>query len=331
MNKLTLQNRQEIIDKLKMGESQRKVAILFRCSHTAIQKLWKKYETTGSVENLLKSGRPSITSDRERKLLKRYSIKYPFMTTKNLMSKVNFSKGISLSSAKRILRKYGLIARRPAKKPYLTKGHIKNRKKWCIAYSKWTENMWQNVVYSDEARFELMSSNKKYVRRLKHKRYSQSNTIKTVKKGSKSIMVFGCINYSGQRLLCRCSNNMDSDEYINILRDTVISFLSAANIYMQDNAPIHRSRKTINYMGNSGICYIEDWPPQSPDLNIIEHVWAYVKRELSNYHATTENDLWNKILEIWTDVPTIFIQNLYKSIPRRLKEVLKLGGSNSHY
>lgn len=331
MNKLSIEIRQRAIEMVKMGQSQRKVAAMFGCSHTAIQNLWKKYNMNGYVENLPKSGRPSKTSERERKLLRRYSIKDPFMSTKNVMNNISFTENISLSTAKRILRKYGLVARKPAKKPFLTTRHIKIRKLWCKNYLKWTEDAWKNVVYSDEARFELMRKPMNYVRRLKNQRFLSKNTNKTLKKGSKSIMIFGCIKYDGQRLLCRCSNNMDSTEYVNILKDKVSPFLSSDNIYIQDNAPIHRSKKTLDCLGDLGIYYIDDWPPQSPDLNIIEHMWAYVKKELCNHIITSETDLWNKILQIWNEIPTIFIQNLYNSIPRRLKEVIKLKGTNSHY
>ena len=44
----------------------------------------------------------------------------------------------------------------------------------------------------------------------------------------------------------------------------------------QDNAPCHVSRRTNQWKTENDIPTLE-WPPQSPDLNIIENVWIVIK------------------------------------------------------
>ena len=47
--------------------------------------------------------------------------------------------------------------------------------------------------------------------------------------------------------------------------------------YLQhDNAPVHRSRKTNNFIGSLGINLIP-WPPRSPDMNIAENIWKCIE------------------------------------------------------
>ena len=42
--------------------------------------------------------------------------------------------------------------------------------------------------------------------------------------------------------------------------------------FMQDNAPIHRSKATHAWLNSNGVALLEEWLPYSPDLNPIEHL-----------------------------------------------------------
>ncbi|OAQ28562.1 hypothetical protein K457DRAFT_32972 [Linnemannia elongata AG-77] len=44
------------------------------------------------------------------------------------------------------------------------------------------------------------------------------------------------------------------------------------------------------------------WPANSPDLKIVEHVWAYMKPKLDRYAEPPKKleDLWERVQEIWT-------------------------------
>ena len=71
-----------------------------------------------------------------------------------------------------------------------------------------------------------------------------------------------------------------------------------------------------------------EWPAQSPDLNIIENIWLYMKRELqkSAVDITTKNDLLLEIQSVWRNIELDYIRNLYQSIPDRLDNVIKMKG-----
>ncbi len=75
------------------------------------------------------------------------------------------------------------------------------------------------------------------------------------------------------------------------------------------------------------------WPPQSPDLNPIEHLWDVVEREIHimDVQPTNLQQLRHAIMSIWTKISEECLQHLVESMPRRIKAVLKAKGGPSRY
>jgi len=67
------------------------------------------------------------------------------------------------------------------------------------------------------------------------------------------------------------------------------------------------------------------WPPQSPDLNPIEHLWDKVEWEIHalDLHPTNLHQLQDAILSIWANISKECFQHLVKSMPCGIKAVLK--------
>jgi len=62
-----------IIKKLQIGETLRVVSREFKMSQTSVRDLWNKFQATGKVENLKRSGRPEKLAIREKRVLCRNS------------------------------------------------------------------------------------------------------------------------------------------------------------------------------------------------------------------------------------------------------------------
>ena len=66
------------------------------------------------------------------------------------------------------------------------------------------------------------------------------------------------------------------------------------------------------------------WPPQSPDLNIKEHLWSILETQIRNRFLPPSSlkELEGVLTEEWTKIPLETIHNLYESMPRRIEAVI---------
>ncbi|KAF8642965.1 hypothetical protein AX16_009295 [Volvariella volvacea WC 439] len=108
---------------------------------------------------------------------------------------------------------------------------------------------------------------------------------KKVKHGGGHVMVWGCITSSGLGRLVRIEGNMNRFLYVEILDDDLLGSLKDLKIkkkdiyFQQDNDPKHTSGHAQDFFNAQGLDVLS-WPPNSPDMNIIEHVWDYLDRRV---------------------------------------------------
>ena len=69
-------------------------------------------------------------------------------------------------------------------------------------------------------------------------------------------------------------------------------------------------------------------PPNSPDLNIIENLWAYTQEKLSDRRFTTTSGLYKCLKDVWAAVPNTVLRNLVADMPRRLRLIRRAKGDN---
>ena len=80
-----------------------------------------------------------------------------------------------------------------------------------------------------------------------------------------------------------------------------------------------------------------EWPPNSPDMNPIEKVWARVKGILCSNWAEppvrTSDKLWNRVLNAWQEVAMDedLFHNSVDSMPHRMRTIVNAGGLWTKY
>ena len=251
---------------------------------------------------------------------------------------------VSLSTVRRRLRDAGLIAKRIVKRPALRRKHIRGRLHFVRKYKEWTDKDWARVVWSDECKINrICSDGHRWVWDDVPGRITTRSVQGTVKFGGGNVMVWACMSCDGPGYIARIDDTMDSTLYIKILQEDLHMSVKEWKLAMKeivfqhDNDPKHTAKVTKQYLESINMTEAENrllyWPSQSPDLNPMEHMWAYLKKQLGRYPTRPESceELWKRISVEWYRIPVEFCESLISGMPRRLRAVYSAKGKNTKY
>ncbi len=226
----------------------------------------------------------------------------------------------------------GYSSRRPHRVLLLSAKNRKQRLQFTQAHQNWTIEDWKNVAWSDESRFLLRHSDGRVrMRRKEHESMDPSCHVSTVQAGG-GVMVWGILSWHTLGPLVPIEHCLNATAYLSIVADHVHPFMttvytSSDGYFQQDNAPCHKAQIISDwFLEHDNEFTLLKWPPQSPDLNPIEHLWDVVEREICIMVM-----LLPAIMSIWTKISDECFQHLVESMPRRIKEVLKAKGHPIRY
>ncbi|GFW47617.1 transposable element Tcb1 transposase [Trichonephila clavipes] len=108
--------------------------------------------------------------------------------------------------------------------------------------------------------------------------------------------------------------------------------MGAEFLFMDDNARPHHANIVDECLQSEDITRM-DWPPYSPDLNSIEHVWDMLGRRFAVCQPppTCLPELRRALLDEWCNIPQIQIHNLMLSMARRYKACIESSGRHTPY
>ena len=190
----------------------------------------------------------------------------------------------------------------------------------------------RRIIFSDESRF-VIGSDRHWVWRRKGDNSPEVYASK--EKYPASVMIFGAIGFNYKSNLVLIRSTINSELYQQILTDSkVLEYLSQPAssdlIFQQDGASCHNSNVDfIRIYGN----FLDKWPSNSPDLNVIEHLWANVKKRVEEVNPPDIESLIETIKSAWDGISIITINNLVDSFLKRCALCLKYKGEslNGHF
>lgn len=123
----------------------------------------RKYQTSGSVSNKQRPGRPKITTPAEDRAMVITSKRNRRKTAPEIAAEMNISrpKPVSVTTVKRRLRQAGLYGRIAMWKPLFSKENLAKRLAWVREHTDWALEDWTKVLWTDESKFLTFGSNKR--------------------------------------------------------------------------------------------------------------------------------------------------------------------------
>ena len=78
--------------------------------------------------------------------------------------------------------------------------------------------------------------------------------------------------------------------------------------------------------------YIENWPPNSPDLSPIENLWSILSSSVyKDPEPKTPAQLKRRLRKAWNSISVETLYNLIEPLPRRMKAVIASKGNTITY
>jgi hypothetical protein len=135
-----------------------------------------------------------------------------------------------------------------------------------------------------------------------------------------------------------------ANSYLEVLDaevEPIFKRLDNGYLFMQDNASIHTTHKVREWFRLWGIVIITNWPPYSPDLNPIKHIWWHLKvwvyemfPEVANNKSESEDArqrLESCLQAAWDTLDKGLFDNLGASMPARIEACIAAKGWHTKY
>ena len=241
------------------------------------------------------------------------------------------------------------LGRRVARKtPWLSFAQKKKRLEFAKQCSKWEDEEWRRIIWSDEMPMQTSdNSGKVYVWRFPGEEYLEDCSCATVQQGFEKVKIWAAVRYGAKSKMVILPENKEggkttAETYLELVMDGELfdfwqlSMKECGHVrVMEDGAPYHqgvasRRREQLQEDGwerwGPGT-----WPSNSLDLNPIENVWPILKRRVRarKDEIHSKKDLMKILVEEWENVPIEFVNNICSSMPGRIKKVLQAKGGTT--
>ena len=145
--------------------------------------------------------------------------------------------------------------------------------------------------------------------------------------------MWGAIWHGRQSTLLQIEGTVTAEVYWGILQ-WFFRFhdLPENAIFQDDNVPLHRAHIVERFLQHHEIQTLQ-WPPCSPDLNPIEHMWNFIGRRVAALELAPQSleHLSRAVQDACQSIPQNYVDYIVCSMTRRVGKVIKCKGCCSQF
>lgn len=293
-----------------------------------------KLKATGRIEDANRPGRPRKNTSRLRRQVAQIKRQTPRAPARVLAAKVSAkSKAkVSIKTVQRALHQMEYHWRLPGRKK-LTEAQRVPRLAFARAH---VDDDWGDTWSFDEAYFNLYRhSNRCWISASTEQSVQQPKLTSAQEKISVGICFAIC--RSRKSALGFLPKNWSGPDLINVFKQTIMPSIqwpkqpSRRHHFIIDNDGRHQMQVWKDYVAQIKLQPFSPWPSNSPDLNPIENLFAWMKRNVEDRSPSTEQELREAIQEAFQNIPTGHLQHLMDSMKTRMTETIQSQGKRISY
>lgn len=310
----TFEQRQLVIFHHAKCRSTREIAKMLNLAQSTVHDIVRRFKREDRIDSVPQKGRPQRLTAREQRLVVRKVTNNPQISAPKIAAELlqESGKKVHPETVRRVSRNEGFNGRVARRKPYISAVNRRKRMAFAKLYVNKDPEWWSDVIFADESKFTLWQSDGRVrVWRKVNEQLKKQNLQQTVKHGGGSVMVWGCMSSAGVGELRYIEETMTKEVYLDILKDSLHQSAEKLGIrgsfkFYQDNDPKHKA-----YIVRSWLLYncpkVLETPPQSPDLNPIEHLWGELSARLRNSRIGTREELKRRLAAEWASINLSYI------------------------
>ena len=133
---------------LSAGASQRHVARVMNCNQSTISDLWNRYQQQRHARDRPRSGRPHVTTAHQDRYMRLTHARDRFLPAAEAARHTvgTHNRPINGNTVRRRLAYIGQV---------LLRRHKQARLAWANAHTRWPRQRWENVLFTDESKFNF--------------------------------------------------------------------------------------------------------------------------------------------------------------------------------
>ena len=227
-------------------------------------------------------------------------------------------------------------------KPPISENDRVTRLAWAHEHLNWTLEQWSKILWTAETWITGGAHRRQYVTRRTGEEWNPDCIVEEHQR-KQGWMFWGCFSGSGKGPGIFWEKDWGEisaetfqqhtvpviDEWIQIHRQNGEPLL-----LMQDGAPGSVAADTRVDLQERGVtvCF---WPPCSPDLNLIESCWNWMKDYIEEHWGLEEKVGYEKLREYvkaaWEALPDSYLQEILATMHERCQAVIDANGMHTKW